>query len=124
VLRDRGLPHLPKSYHRNFAHELMVCRIMASFELGTREHPAIRLITWPEIMANDNTPLATRNSSTAASIPVSFTVRGERYTKEITADARPFGLERASDDARRSYFFFPGIEADCGTEPVETYDFE
>jgi hypothetical protein len=32
LLRDRGLPHPPKSYHRNFAHELMVCRIMASFE--------------------------------------------------------------------------------------------
>src|SRR5712691_10535101 len=34
VLRERALPHLSKSYHRNFVHELMVCRIMASVELG------------------------------------------------------------------------------------------
>ena len=39
------------------------------------------------------------------------------------ADARPFGLER--DHRRpRSYLFFPGIEADCGTEPLDASDFE
>ncbi len=34
VLRERGLPFLPKSYHHNFAHELMVAQITASIELG------------------------------------------------------------------------------------------
>src|SRR5437016_3296549 len=38
ALRERGLSFLPKSYHRNFAHELMVAQIMASLELGTREN--------------------------------------------------------------------------------------
>src|SRR5437588_11336185 len=47
VLRERGLSFLPKSYHRNFAHALMVAQIMASLELGTKENPNIRLITCP-----------------------------------------------------------------------------
>jgi Replication-relaxation len=123
VLKERGLSFLPKSYHRNFAHELMVSQIMASFELGTRERTNVRLITWPEILANPNTPEATRQSPTAASIPVRFTVNGEQHSVHVNADAQPFGLERVIDGSR-TYLFFPGIEADCATEPVEAGDFE
>jgi hypothetical protein len=36
----------------------------------------------------------------------------------------PFGIERTKPDGSRLYFFFPGIEADTGSEPVESYDFE
>src|ERR1700693_2069410 len=56
VLKERGLSFLLKTYHRNFAHELMVAEIMASFELGTRERTNVRLITWPQILANPTTP--------------------------------------------------------------------
>ena len=48
-------------------------------------------------------------------------MRGEQHTVNLTADAQPFGLERAID-GRRSYLFFPGIEADCGTEPLDASD--
>ena len=41
----------------------------------------------------------------------------------VNADARPFGIERVIDGAR-TYLFFPGIEADCGSEPVEAGGFE
>jgi hypothetical protein len=123
VLRERGLSFLPKSYHRNFAHELMVTQIMASVELGTKENKNIRHITWPEILASEKTPKGTRESHTSASIPVSFSVHGERYSIAVTADACPFGLERTID-GKRTYLFFPGIEADCATEPIETSDFE
>jgi hypothetical protein len=123
VLKERGLPVLPKSYHRNFAHELMVAQIIASFELGTRERPHVRLITWPEILANPTTPEATRQSPAAASIPVTFSAQGERHSMHVNADARPFGIERMIDGSR-TYLFFPGIEADCGTEPVEAGGFE
>ena len=123
VLKERGLSFLPKSYHRNFAHELMVAQIMASFELGTRERANVRLITWPEILANPATPEATRQSPTAASIPVTFTAHGERHSMHVNADARPFGIERLIDGSR-TYLFFPGIEADCGTEPIEAGSFE
>jgi hypothetical protein len=123
VLKERGLSFLPKSYHRNFAHELMVAQITASFELGARERTHVRLITWPEILANSNTPEATRQSPTAASIPVSFTVNGEQHSVHVNADARPFGIERVVAGSR-TYLFFPGIEADCGTEPVQAGGFE
>jgi hypothetical protein len=36
-------------------------------------------------------------------------------------NTRPFGLERTID-GKRSFLFFHGIEADCGTEPVDAAD--
>ena len=123
VLRERGLSFLCRSYHHNFAHELMVAQITASLELGTRENTNIRLIPWSEILANANTPQATRESATPATVRVSYAMRGETRSDDITADARPFGLERIID-GRRSYLFFPGIEADCATEPLDASDFD
>ena len=121
ILRERGLSFLPKSYHHNFIHELMVAQITASIELGTKANANVRLITWPEILAHETTPIATRKSAAPATIRVSYELRGERRTDEITADAGPFGLERTIA-AKRSYLFFPGIEADCGTEPIQASD--
>jgi hypothetical protein len=118
VLRERGLSSLPKSYHSNFNHELMVAQITASIELGTSQNPDIKLITWPEILASENTPKATQEAATPASIRASYSLRGEAQTSDIIADGQPFGLERTID-GKRSYLFFPGIEADCGTEPID-----
>src|SRR5579862_2772383 len=123
ALRERGLPCPPKSYHHNFAHELMVTLITASIELGVRDNPNITLITWPEILANPNTPSATRASATPATMRVTYSLRGETRTDEINPDARPFGLKRVIE-GQPSYLFFPGIEADCGTEPVDAVDTE
>jgi hypothetical protein len=122
LLRDRGFPCAANKYRRNFAHELMACRIMASIELGTRRRPGIRLITWPEILASDAMPLAAKELPSPASIPVTTVIRGQRLSLTVTADARPFGLERTRSDGTRSYLFFPGIEADCGTEPIDASD--
>ena len=93
----------------------------ASIELGTGENTNIRLITWPEILARETTPLATREAASPATIRVSYSLRGEARSDDITADARPFGLERTIDGAR-SYLFFPGIEADCASEPIDASD--
>jgi hypothetical protein len=82
---------------------------------------AVRLITWPEILAHERTPVTTRQSSTPAAIPVSYSLRGERRCDEINADARPFGLQRTID-GKTSYLFFPGIEADCASEPIDAGD--
>lgn len=120
VLHNRGLSFLPKSHH-NFIHELMAAQITASIELGVRDTTTIKLITWPEILANANTPQATRESPAPATVRVSYSLRGAARTDEITADARPFGLERTID-GKRSYLFFPGIEADCASEPIDASD--
>ena len=74
VLCDHGLPFLAKHYHRNFAHELMACRIMASIELGTRADPHLRMISWPEILASGATPKTTRLAPNPSSIPVRFNI--------------------------------------------------
>jgi hypothetical protein len=121
VLRERGLSLLPKTHHRNFFHELMVAQVTASIELGTKENSAIRLITWPQILASKNIPAATRDAVSPASIRVSYAIRGVSRSDEIIADARPFGLERTIE-GKPSYLFFPGIEADCGTEPIDAGD--
>lgn len=120
VLRERGLPFLAKSHH-NFAHELMVAQITASIELGTKANAGVRLITWPEILAHERTPVATRQSTTPTAIRVSYSQRGERRCDEINADARPFGLQRTIH-GKTSYLFFPGIEADCASEPIDAGD--
>jgi hypothetical protein len=117
ILRERGLPHLPKTYHRNFAHELMVCRITASIELGARQNRAVRLITWQEIMASEKTPLATRQSATPGSVPVSFAVHDARYSTTVTADARPFGLERNSAATGRSLYSVPASKPIAARSP-------
>ena len=121
LLRERGATLPQRSYQRNFAHELMVAQITASIELGTKENTHVRLIPWSEILASGNTPEATRESPSPASIPVAFSLRGEQHTLNLTADAQPFGLRRVIDGSS-SYLFFPGIEADCGTEPLDASD--
>jgi hypothetical protein len=120
ALADRGLPHLPKKYHRNFAHELLACRVMFSFELGVRATAHMRLIRWSEIIAK--MPPATQAADEPHAIPVTFDSHGKPHSKCIKADWKPFGFERR--DAGRSFFcFFPGIEADTGTEPIESAEF-
>jgi hypothetical protein len=121
ALRERGLSFLPKSYHHNFLRELMVAQVMASFDLGARAAPNARLISWPEILAHETTPAATRAAAAPATIRVSYELRGVARCDEITADASPFGVERGIE-GKRSYLFFPGIEADCGTEPIDAGD--
>jgi hypothetical protein len=121
LLREHGFSLFPKRHHRNFAHELMVSQITASIELGVRDDSNVRLITWAEILASDKTPRTTREAASPASISVSYALRSDRRTETITADASPFGLERMIE-GKRSYLFFPGIEADCGTEPVDAGD--
>jgi hypothetical protein len=120
ALRERGLL-LPQSTSvRNFVHELMVAQVTASIELGTKENPSVRVITWSEILESEKTPKATRDSATP-SFRVAYSFNSHTSTSEITADAFPFGLERVND-AGRIYLFFPGIEADCGTEPIDPRD--
>jgi hypothetical protein len=121
ALRDREIPCPPKASRHNFQHELMIAQITASIELGARGNPGIRLIDWEEILANENTPETTRSSSTPHSIPVSYSLRGVERSDHIIPDAQPFGLERTID-GQRSYLFCPGIEADCGTEPIDAGD--
>jgi hypothetical protein len=122
VLRELGLEIRRKRHHRNFAHELMVCRIMASIELGTLRSRSLRLITWAEILSHPKTPQALKDAQRPTYIPVSIMHGGQACTTEVSADGTPFGIERVDDNGTLLYFFFPGVEADTGTEPIESHD--
>lgn len=119
LLRELGLPMKPKVYHRNFAHELMVNRVMFSIELGIRADPDAQLITWPEILAAGNLPRRTREAEHPNHIPYEFRTKAGVEGATIAADHYPFGIRFSG-----KYLFFPGIEADCGTEPLSTADYE
>src|SRR6266851_3125741 len=119
ALRERGVECERPRARRNFAHELMTSELMASIELGARE--GAMLITWPDILVSESLPEKTRCSSRPFHIPVTITVDGNKHDTHIAADGAPFGIERVID-GRSVYFFCPGIEADCGTEPVDTSD--
>jgi hypothetical protein len=118
ALADRSIAHLPKRYHRNFVHELLTCRIMLSFELGIRVHRNLRLIPWSEIV--QKMPPCDADDWTA--VPVSFISHGASRSIHLKADWQPFGIER-KEGAKSFYCFFPGIEADTGTEPIASAEF-
>src|SRR5262249_32733065 len=89
-LSDRGLAALQQQGFQversrapnNFAHELMTCQVMASFELGARETGA-HLITWSDILKSSNLPDATRQRPKPYAIPVSTVVDGQRFDAHV-----------------------------------------
>jgi hypothetical protein len=106
---------------RQFHHDLMVCDILASLEIGIRADRNLRLISWPEILASRKMPEATRTASNPFSIPVAITYTcpktkaTERSDKPLIPDAL-FGIEYSSD-GKKSYRFF-AVEADRNSEPI------
>ena len=81
----------------------------------------MRLIPWPEILRS--LPDATRSALKPYSIPVTATTDAGVISTHVAADGLPFGIARPAGD-KPVYFFCPGIEADCSTEPVDTSDFQ
>jgi len=98
---------LTNEAHRQFAHSLLVCELVASFELGTLHASDLRFIPWAEILAK--APEATRRSAVPFRIPVPGPSAG------LVPDAI-FGLEYRAG-GKRTYRFV-ALEADRGTMPV------
>ena len=119
VLQQYGIDNQRTRTPASFAHELMVCQVMASFEIGARE-TGVRALTWSDILASEKLPEATRRAPKPHNIPVSITIDGQRISTHVAADAEPFGFERPISNRT---FLCLGIEADCATEPVNASDF-
>lgn len=106
---------------RRFQHELMICDILASIEIGARADPDLRFISWPEILTNPNMPHATRDAVNPMAVDVSVTYAPPRSAKSYSFD-RPlipdalFGLEYRRK-GKKAYRFF-ALEADRNTEPI------
>ena len=104
---------------RQYHHELMVCDIVSSIEIGVRADPSLRFIPWPEILAK--APEATRRLERPFALPVSVSYTCPR-TKEAQRCDRPlvpdavFGIDYARGGAKAYRFF--ALEADRNSEPV------
>ena len=103
---------LGQGAHRQFAHSLMICEVLASIELAALGMPNLRFVPLPEILAK--APEATRTATFPLRIPL-----GPGDGGHVVPDAL-FGLEYVSG-ARFSYRFF-ALEADRGTMPVNRID--
>ena len=117
-LQNRSLACSRKKYLRNFAHELMACTIAASFEIGAKANPHIRIIGWRQLIDSPQMPATAKQLVNPQAIPF---IRDGRQ-EEIASDWHPFVIERNLES--KSYIFVFGLEADCGTEPVDTADSE
>ena len=115
-LRDRGLTYSRKKYLRNFAHELMACTIAASFQIGANASHALRLLSWQRLIKSPQMPDATKRLAN----PQVMTFERDGRVESLASDWRPFVVERAF--GTKSYAFVFGVEADCGTEPLDAAD--
>lgn len=114
TLADLGFPTAHRIGNSSaFRHELMVCLIMACFELSARRN-ATELLSWRDVLANAPDPV--RDAEAPFAIPMSFAHRGLQHDKPLRPDGLPFGLK-----SRRT-FWFAGIEADRHHEPLHPTD--
>ena len=106
---------------RQYRHELMICDIISSIEIGVRANPGLHFVSWQEILENPKMPERTRNSASPLAVPVSIsytcprTKSTDRCDKPLIPDAL-FGIEYATNGQKRYRFF--ALEADRNTEPV------
>ena len=127
ALRDRGLmqhegPLLSRGRmgaYRQFAHQLMICECLASIELGVRQDPNLRFISWVDILAK--APETTRALTNPFAIPVSISYNSSPAAATQHADIKIvpdglFGLEYRQD-GQKMYRFF-ALEADRATMPI------
>lgn len=109
--------------HRQFAHSLMICDVLASIELGARATQGLRFVSWQEILAK--APAETHGSDNPFGIKVSISNARRVGAASVRADVNIipdgiFGLEYMRH-GKREYRFF-ALEADRNTVPVARSD--
>ena len=122
-LRENGRVITDRRYVRNFAHAALASHATASIEAGISAAPNARLITWSEILASQNLPAATKRMEHPTGMRIAYEIEGIVCEKTVRADSPPFGIVLDLAD-RKKFRFFPGVEADTGTEPITVSDFE
>lgn len=122
-LRESGKVIPDRRYVRNFTHAALASHATGSIEAGISASSNARLIAWSEILSSQNMPVATKRMEHPAGMPIAYEVDGVVYEKAVRADSPPFGIVLSLDD-RKKFRFFPGVEADTGTEPIAVSNFE
>lgn len=121
-LRETGKLIPDRRDVRNFTHAALASHATGSIDAGIAAAPYARFITWPEILSSQNMPAATKRMEYPAGMPIAYTIDGVMHQKTVRADSPPFGIVLTIDD-RKKFRFFPGVEADTGTEPIVVSDF-
>jgi hypothetical protein len=105
-----------------FAHEAMVCSVIAALELGARLTPGMQFLSWEALCeAPGKIPSA---SPSRPAIPISLSHQGRALAFELRPDGRPFAIVHRSSEGRARTLYFPGIELDRHTEPLAPGDLE
>lgn len=110
---------LRRSRYLNFWHDVLLGEILGSVRLGVRGNPALRFISWPDILRK--APHTTRAAK--APFTMRFPMQSPAFKRELEARVTPdavFGLEYIKD-GKSSYRFF-AVEADRATEPIRRSD--
>lgn len=108
LLTDRGYTIDRHEYTGQSDHRIMSCKVRASFELGTTDR--FKLYTWHQLIEMGKIPEKTLKSKT----PYMFEIGDAR----IRPDTYPFVIDHGS-----SRYFILGVEVDCGTESIRSYDY-
>lgn len=121
VLQERGFPEWQKISHEDhFEHELMLSRVLLSLELGIRGSDTARHIPWSEMKESlGNIPKGEDPAALPYQFPVETKAGTETFKAFVRADGNPCGI-----DLGGRFLFFPGIEADKHTEPLEAGDWK
>jgi len=133
ALKDRGLYQSVRKTGDDFEHELMVCVIRASFEIGAKQH-GLELIGPQDILNHATCPPARRFENEPWTIPaVQFKYpkplqrnKPQDYwdlVEDVETDGEFVGLARRTTTGR-STIIIPGLEADRRTEPLDVEDYE
>jgi Replication-relaxation len=123
--RSVGLARGRMEPNRQFAHSLMICDILASIELGTRQDPGLRFVSWREILAKAQA--AVRDAENPFQFPVRITrpfpdkKRHDPVDFRLTPDGL-FGLEYDANGTKTYRFF--ALEADRNTMPTSRRDLQ
>jgi hypothetical protein len=122
-LRESGKLIPDRRYVRNFTHAALASHATGSIEAGISAATNARLISWAEVLSSESMPAATKRMKHPAGMRIAYEIDGIVHEKTVRADSPPFGIVLDLAD-RKKFRFFPGVEADMGTEPITASNFE
>lgn len=100
---------------REYAHDLLTDLVDASIEIGVRNDPSLRLLTWAHLATHPNVPARTRHAEHPFRIPLGRHVHNKELFLE--PDGRPLIIEKSDNGVFRKNIYLLK-EIDLSTEPL------
>jgi hypothetical protein len=120
ALEEEGFAPIKRQPPKQYIHQVMLDQVDASFEIGTKDHPKLKLGAFADIL--EKVPQKTRTAKHPKAMSVNMpNSQGEIVKTTVVKDGDPRYIERIETG---DYFFIPGLEVDTGSMPIDTYDLE